>query len=192
MSGGWVTGFTLNALIGTAFLTIGTMLAVQLTRSKQWNANVVGSTFAVLVLACGAGHAFRAALGLGGAFGLFGATGTGMQLAFADWHMWIADALTALAGIFYVIARVRDRNILQTARVFEDYRSRRRRAIQVHDSVVQKLVEAKLALETDRQDEAQEALQSGLEASKAIVSRRGSTDLAGPDEIEDEPTEAPG
>lgn len=192
MTGGWLTGFGLNALIGIAFLTIGTMLAVQLTRTKQWGANVIGSVFAVLVLACGAGHAFRAALGLGGAFGLFGAAGTGMHLTFADWHMWIADAFTAMAGVFYVIARVRDRDILQTARVFEDYRSRRRRAIKVHDNVVQNLIEAKLALETGQEDQAREALEDGLEASKTIVSRRGTADLAGADETDDELPEVPG
>lgn len=191
MTAGWATGFALNAVIGTAFLTIGAMVAVQLTRSDQWAANSIGTLFAVLVLACGAGHAFRAVLGFGSTVGLFGAAGTGMRIAFADWHMWVADALTALAGVFYVIARVQDRDILQTARVFEDYRSRRERAIAVHDNVVQNLLEAKLALETGDQATAEEALEDGLEASKRIVSRRGTEQLAGAEDPDEPPEGIP-
>ncbi len=181
MSDGWVLGFALNAVVGAAFLTISLMLAVQLTRSRQWGLNRIGSYFTVLVGLCGAGHAMRAGIGLGGALGFFGTAGTGTQLMLADWHLWIPDALAAASGVFYVIARVQDRDILSTTRAFEDVRSRRRKAISVHDGVTQKLLASKIALEQGNRTAAREALHEGLEASKQIVSppervagRRGS------------------
>lgn len=172
MSDGWITGLVLNAIVGTAFLTISLMLAVQLTRSRQWGANPIGSVFAILVGLCGAGHALRAVLGVGPVLGLFGTTGLAMQVTFADWHMWIPDALAAASGVFYVVGRIRDRDILETTRAFEDYRSRRQRAIEIHDTVVQNLLEAKLALERGERETAREALDEGTAASKAIASQR--------------------
>lgn len=167
----WLIGFGLNGIIGTAFFTIGLMLAYQLTRKGQWRTNRIGAVFTVLVLACGVGHAFRALILAGPTLGWFGATGLASRVEFSDWHMWAADGITALAGVFYVIARTRDKDLLQTTRAFEDYRSRRARAIEVHDHVVQNLAQAQLALQAGQPDEAEHALKRGLRASQEIVSR---------------------
>lgn len=171
MTGTWAIGLGLNGVIGAAFLTIGTMLAVQLTRTGQWTANRIASVFTVLVLACGFGHATRALILAGPSLGWFGTAGVASRIEFADWHMWFADGITAAAGVLYVIARTKDKDMLQTTRAFEDYRSRRARAIEVHDSVVQELAEARIALQAGEREDAEEALQRGLKASKEITSR---------------------
>lgn len=167
----WTIGLALNGVIGTAFVVIGLMLAVQLSQKGQWTTNQIGTIFTVLVFTCGVGHLVRAALLAGPSFGIFGTAGMASRVAATDWHMWVADGLTALAGVFYVVARTRDKDLLQTTRAFEDYRSSRARAIEVHDSVVQNLTEARLALEAGERETAERALQDGLLSSQEIVSR---------------------
>lgn len=175
----------LNGVTGTAFLTIGLMLAVQLTRKRQWSTNPIGSIFTVLVLACGIGHGVRAVLLAGPSLGWFGAAGIASRVEFADWHMWFADGFTALAGVFYVVARTRDRDLLQTTRAFEDYRSRRARAIEIHDGVVQTLAEARLALDAGEREAAERALTEGLQASQEVISRVGGRNPEGSDPEDD-------
>lgn len=113
----------------------------------------------------------RALLLAGPSLGLFGAAGVASRVEFTDWHMWLADGVTAMAGVFYVIARTRDKDLLQTTRAFEDYRSHRSRAIEIHDSVVQNLAEAKIALQAGEQEDAEDALARGLQASQRIISK---------------------
>lgn len=170
MTGTWWIGLSLNSVIGTAFVVIGLMLGEQLTRKGQWGTNRIGAVFTALVFTCGVGHLTRAILLAGPTFGLFGTAGVASRVAFADWHVWVADGVTAMAGVFYVIARTRDKDLLQTTRAFEDFRSRRERAIRIHDGVVQELAQAKIALEAGHHDEAEAALQKGLQASKRITS----------------------
>lgn len=171
MSETWTIGLALNGVIGTAFVVIGLMLAVQLTNKGQWTVNRIGTVFTVLVLACGVGHLMRSVLMLGPSTGWFGTVGVASRVAATDWHMWIADGITAVAGVFYVVARTRDKDLLQTTRAFEDYRSSRARAIEVHDSVVQNLTEARVALQAGERETAEQALQEGLQASQEIISR---------------------
>lgn len=171
MSESWLLGLALNGIIGAAFLAIGLQLASRLTVSRQWQANPVASVFALLVVACGAGHAVRAAMIAGPSIGLFGPAGLASRVEFTDWHMWVADGATALAGVLYVIARWRDRDILETTRVFDDYRIRRSRALSVHDDVVQELNRAQIAIEAGRDEDAREALDRSLRASQEIISR---------------------
>lgn len=189
MTGGWMIGLGLNVVIGAAFLTIGTMLAVQLTRTGQWTTNRIGSLFTLLVLACGVGHGARALLLAAPSLGWFETVGMASRIEFADWHMWVADGVTAAAGVFYVIARTMDKDILQTTRAFEDYRSRRARAIEIHDNVVQELAEAKIALKAGEQATAEAALKRGLRASQAIISRVRQPGADDPESTPDPTTE---
>lgn len=182
----WTIALVLNGVIGTAFVVIGLMLAVQLTNKRQWTVNRIGTVFTVLVLACGVGHMMRTALLAGPSFGWFETAGMASRVVATDWHMWVADGVTALAGVFYVIARTRDKDLLQTTRAFEDYRSSRTRAIEVHDSVVQNLTEARVALQAGERETAEEALQEGLRASQEIISR---VREPGAEEIEIDPEE---
>lgn len=175
----WLYGFLLNAVIGGAFIAVGLQLATRLTASQQWHANPIASVFTLVALTCGAGHTIRAALMAGPTIGMFGIAGVATRVEFSDWHMWIADAATAAAGVFYVVTRWRDRDILQTTRLFEDYTTRRSQALTLHDDVVQELNRAQVAIQADREEDARTALDNSLEATKEIISR-----------IEGEPIEA--
>lgn len=166
----WLGGFLLNVVIGGAFVAIGLQLATRLTASRQWHANPIASVFTLVALSCGTGHAIRALLMAGPTLGLFGTAGVATRVEFADWHMWVADGATAMAGVFYVVARWRDRDILQTTRLFEDYTSRRRQALSLHDDVVQELNRAQIAIQADRDDDARTALDNGLRATQEIIS----------------------
>lgn len=167
----WLYGFLLNAVIGGAFIAVGLQLATRLTASRQWHANPIASVFTLVALSCGAGHTIRAALMAGPTIGLFGIAGVATRVEFTDWHMWVADGATAAAGVFYVVTRWRDRDILQTTRLFEDYTTRRSQALTLHDDVVQELNRAQIAIQADRDEDARAALDNSLEATKEIISR---------------------
>lgn len=166
----WIVGLALNAVIGAAFLAVGIQLAVQLTRKREWSVNPIAAVFALVALTCGAGHAYRGVLLAGPPLGVSALAVQAARIEFTDWHMWVADSATAAAGLFYLWARFAHRDILQTTRMFEDAQTRRARALSVHDEVVQELTRAKLALDVGREGDALQALDDGLEASKAIVS----------------------
>lgn len=190
MTEAWLVTALLNGAAGLAFVAVGLNIAVQLTRSGQWSANRVSSVFSVLVVACGLGHAGRAALALAPAVGLFAATGEATRVVFADWHMWVADGMTAAAGVAYLIARVRDRDVLESSKAFRDYHARRARGLEVHDGIVQDLVTARMALQNGERERASSLVGRALETSKHIISGVDPTPTA--DRAADDPDAAAG
>lgn len=169
MTEAWVLGMVLNAVVGAAFLTIGLSMATRVTLTNQWRRNHVAGIFSLLVVACGAGHGLRAGLLAAPSLGIDLLAAEAARVEFADWHMWVADLATALAGVFYVAARVRGEGLLATARAFQDFRTRRNRALEVHDGAVQNLAAAKLALESGQQEVAKDRLRDCLETSRGYL-----------------------
>lgn len=166
---GWVIGLALNGVIGGAFLAIGVRMAARVTLTNQWRRNHVAGVFSLLVIACGAGHALRAGLLAAPILGIDLLSAEAARVEFADWHMWLADLATAFAGVFYVWARMRGDGLLATARAFRDFRTRRNRALEVHDGAVQNLAAAKMALEAGQEEVAKERLVDCLETSRSYL-----------------------
>lgn len=186
MTQAWMLGLVLNAVIGTAFITVGVILAWRLTATRDWGANPLAAAFTLVALTCGWGHLTRGLLLAGPSLGIFQVAGAATRVEFADWHMWVADTLTAIAGVFYLVVRFRNPELLWTTKVFDDLRERRTRALVVHDRVVQDLAEAKFALEREDAARSRRALRRALDASMEVISGG----VQGPPSLE--PVRSPG
>ncbi len=165
----YVLGIIANGVIFLTFTSVGVLLAWNMTRGKQWRGNILGAgTFAIITF-CGIGHGIRffqlmyPSLGIDLPFGL------AARYEYNDWHPWVIDLITMVAGIWYWLMRGRFPDLVSGAAVYEDLRSRQRKALQIHDNVVQGIVRAKMALDLDDQPETDDALRDTLEASKRII-----------------------
>jgi len=170
----WWIGLTASAIISVAFLGVAVMLAISMTRTKQWSNNPLGVGTMMLYITCGGGHLVHTIQLSEGSLGLLTAVGTAARIEYGEWHMWGADVVTAMAGVWYWTMRRYFPGLVTGAAVFEDLRTRQRKALEIHDTVVQGLARAKLALELGEHEQGEEAVAETLQASKRII-----TDLLG-------------
>lgn len=170
----WTVGLAASAVISVSFLAVAVLLAVQLSRSRTWRTNPLGAGTFMLYLTCGGGHAVRTLQLLDPTLGFATAAGAAARVEYSDWHMWAIDVVTAAAGVWYWTMRRRFPDLVSGAAVFEDLRDRQRRALEIHDNVVQGLVKAKLELDIGRTAQGDATVGETLSRSKQII-----TDLIG-------------
>ncbi|MHB8634823.1 MAG: hypothetical protein ACYDBQ_12835 [Thermoplasmatota archaeon] len=175
----WVIGLVANATIAVAFLAVAVVLLVSAIKTKHVRNNPLGVATVLLYIGCGGGHLVHTLQLLDVPLGIGSAAGYAIQAEYdTNWHMWVVDILTAVAGVSYWMMRRRFPALVSGAAVFEDLRSRQRRALEINDTVVQGLASAKLALELGMQKEGGEAVDQTLLKARAII-----TDLLGKDEL---------
>lgn len=176
---GWVIGLVANAVIAVAFLAVAVVLAINAIATKQVRNNPLGLATVVLYISCGGGHLVHTLQLLDVPLGIMSAAGIGIRAEYnGEWHPWVIDILTAIAGVSYWMMRRRFPALVSGAAVFEDLRGRQRRALEIHDNVVQGLVRAKMALELDQNREGEQAVDDTLAKARGII-----TELLGKDEI---------
>lgn len=164
---GWVLGLAANAAISVSYLAVATLLAVNITKTKQWRANPLAFATCMIFLSCGLGHGVVALQLAGAAFS--GAAVTSARLVYGSAYEIYWDVVTAAIGIWYWTQRRRFPGLVSGTAVFEDLRQRQRRALLINDNVVQGLVRAKLNLDLRRDGPGREALRETLAASKDLV-----------------------
>ena len=175
MASYWWIGLAANAVAGVAFLAVAAVLAANAIKTRQVRNNPLGLATVVLYLTCGGGHAVHALQLLDSPLGRPSAAGAAIMMEYnANLHMWVIDILTAVAGIAYWMMRRRFPALVSGAAVFEDLRARQRRALEIHDNVVQGLARAKLALDLKEDKEGNEAVGDTLDRARHII-----TDLLG-------------
>jgi hypothetical protein len=175
----WWIGVTTNAIIALAFLAVAVVLAVGAIRTGHVRNNPLGVATVILYITCGGGHVVHTLQLLDAPLGFATAAGIAIQQEYAsNWHMWIIDIITAIAGVSYWMMRSRFPALVSGAAVFEDLRARQRRALEINDNVVQGLVRAKLALDMGEKQEGDEAVAETLARARHII-----TDLLGKDEV---------
>lgn len=174
----WPIGLIASTVITVSFLAVAVLLAIQLSRSGTWRTNPLGMGTFFLYLTCGGGHAVHTMQLLDLSLGFATAAGVGARIEYGDFHMWAWDIVIAVAGVWYWTMRRRFPDLVSGTAVYEDLRERRRRALEIHDNVVQGLVRAKLALDLDHRQEGDEAVKETLEVSKRIIG-----DLLGNEEV---------
>ena len=175
----WSIGLAASAIITVTFLGVAAVLAVNLTRSHQWRRNPLGVGTFLLYLTCGGGHAMHTLQLIDPWLGLSTAASAAARLEYSEWRTWVADGVTALAGVWYWTMRRKFPGLVTGAAVYEDLRMRQRQALEIHDNVVQGLARAKMALDLSRGDEGAAALDDTLAASKRIITELlGDKDLA--------------
>lgn len=171
---GWYVSLTANAIIAIAYLAIAALILRGLYRTRQLGKNPLGRGTGAIFFTCGVGHAILALHLALPWIGIEVVSGTALRVASNEWHMFLWPPITSAAALTYWSLRSRFPAMVRGAAMFEDIEQRRRQALEIHDNVVQSIAQAKFSLETGRHDEAHEALEESLEASKRII-----TDLLG-------------
>jgi two-component system, cell cycle sensor histidine kinase and response regulator CckA len=175
----WMVGLAANAVISVAFLAVAVVLAWNAIKTKQVRHNPLGLAVVILYIGCGGGHVVHTLQFLDVPLGRATMAGYGIQQEYAlNGHIWVADILTAAAGVSYWMMRRRFPALVSGAAVFEDLRARQRRALEIHDGVVQGLTRAKLALDLDERKEGEQAVEETLDRARGII-----TGLLGKEEI---------
>lgn len=164
----WHLALTVNIIVMACYLAIAFIVGRGIHASSQWSSNPLAVATFLIFLSCGVGHGMHVEHLL-----LPGVTRDASRLAF-DSHLVLVDATTAVIAIYYFLLRRKFPALLQSAAMFEDVQERRRQALDIHDTIVQELATAKMALETGHDKMGMAALERGLESSKAII-----TDLIG-------------
>ena len=166
----WMIGLVANAVAGLAFLAVAVVLLVNAIRTKHVRNNPLGVATVVLYLTCGGGHIVHTLQLLDAPLGIASAAGLAIQAEYnTNYHMWIIDILTAIAGVSYWMMRSRFPALVSGAAVFEDLRTRQRRAIEINDNVVQGLTRAKLALDMGEKAEGDQAVAETLGKARHII-----------------------
>jgi hypothetical protein len=176
---GWI-GLAANAVISVAFLAVAVVLLVNAIKTKHVRNNPLGVATVILYLTCGGGHVVHTLQLADVPLGFATAAGIAAQAEYTNnWHMWIIDVLTAVAGVSYWMMRKRFPALVSGAAVFEDLRARQRRALEINDNIVQGLARAKLALDLKDEKEGDAAVAETLGKARHII-----TDLLGKEELE--------
>jgi hypothetical protein len=174
----WI-GVVTNAVIAVAFLAVAVVLLVNAVKTKHVRNNPLGVATVVLYVTCGGGHVVHTLQLLDVPLGIASAAGYAIQAEYeTNWHMWLIDIVTAIAGVSYWMMRSRFPALVSGAAVFEDLRGRQRRALEINDDVVQGLVRAKLALDMGQKAEGDAAVADTLANARHII-----TGLLGQDEV---------
>ena len=179
MDGALWTGIAMNGITALAYLAVAGLLLVNAIRTRHVLDNPLGVATVLVFITCGGGHAVHTMQLLDVPLGTASAAGAAIEAEYANnIHMWVIDILTAIAGVAYWTLRRRFPALVSGAAVFEDLRTRQRRALEINDHIVQGLTRAKLALETHHEAEGDVAVAETLAKARHII-----TELLGKEEI---------
>lgn len=170
----WMLGGIASATIASAYFAISYHILGGVYRTSQWGRNPLAVATGLIFFSCALGHGLHAVHMALPFVGLDITTGLATRTAFAEWHTWGWEAVTAGVGIYYWTMRSRFPALVRGSALFEDMKERQRNALEIHDNVVQSLARAKLALDLGKNQEGYEALSASLENSRRII-----TDLLG-------------
>ena len=162
----WWIGFAANVIVSVAYLAIAYHIYSGISAEKQWRRNPLALATAAIFLTCGVGH------GIHPFHALFahGSITDAMRVELADPTIWIFDGITAVVAVWYWTLRGRFPALVRGAALFEDMHERQRRALEIHDNVVQGLVKAKMSYEFGQGAQALVEIEQTLEASRRIMS----------------------
>ncbi|MEK6975863.1 MAG: hypothetical protein AABY18_05930 [Candidatus Thermoplasmatota archaeon] len=172
-------GIATNGVAASAYLAVAGILLINAIRTRHVWDNPLGVATVAVFLTCGGGHAVHLLQLLDVPLGRASAAGLAIQAEYANnAHMWIIDILTAVAAVAYWMLRRRFPALVSGAAVFEDLRTRERRALEINDHVVQGLARAKLALDLQQTREGEAAVADTMASARQII-----TELLGKDEV---------
>lgn len=164
----WQVGLVANAVIGVAYLLIAAAIVVPLARSNQLRTNPLGAATAAIFFTCAVHHGAHSVHMLLPSFGIDDPRGLAMREAWG-WPLATWDVVGAIVAAYYWTLRRNYGSLMQGAKLFEDLRLREQQALELNDSVLQGLVVAKMALDLDQPERAQQALTSSIDSASRMI-----------------------
>ena len=164
----WTVGLVCNAVIMLAYLLIALAIVVPLYRSHQLRTNALGAATAAIFFTCAIHHGSHSIHMLLPSLGVSDSQGLAMRSAWG-WPLALWDVVGALVAVYYWSLRRTYSSLMHGAKLFEDLRQREQQALELNDTVLQGLVVAKMALDLDQQDKADDALAASIESASRII-----------------------
>ncbi|CAM4012131.1 MAG: hypothetical protein KKE65_05110 [Actinobacteria bacterium] len=169
----WVIGMICNGIIATAYVFISLAITVPLARSGQLRSNPLGAATASIFFSCAVHHGIHSVHMALPSLGIDDPQGYAMREAW-DWPLSLWDVVGAVVGVYYWTLRRNYSSLMEGAQLFQDLRQREQQALELNDTVLQGLVVAKMALDLDDRQRAQESLTVSIDSASRII-----TDLLG-------------
>lgn len=163
----WLVTAGANVVMASVYAWIAALMIVGLWKGKQWLTNPLATATAAIFVTCTVGHGLHVWHVL--AFAGSDAGTAAARTAMSDWRLLAWDLFTAGVAVWYFTLRKRLRLLFEGAALCEDLQQRQAQAQELHDNVVQGLVQAKLALDLGRRDEGARAVGETLESAKKII-----------------------
>jgi hypothetical protein len=171
----WQIGLVANAVIAVAYFLISAAIVLPLARSGQLRTNPLGAATAAIFLTCAVHHGAHSVHMLLPSLGIDDPDGLAMRQAWG-WPLATWDVVGAVVAAYYWTLRRNYGSLMQGAKLFEDFRLREQQALELNDSVLQGLVVAKMALDLDQRERAQQALATSIDSASRMI-----TELLGSD-----------
>ena len=169
----WVIGMICNGIIAVAYVFISLAITVPLARSGQLRSNPLGAATASIFFSCAVHHGIHSVHMALPSLGIDDPQGYAMREAW-DWPLSLWDVVGAVVGVYYWTLRRNYSSLMEGAQLFQDLRQREQQALELNDTVLQGLVVAKMALDLDDRQRAQESLTVSIDSASRII-----TDLLG-------------
>jgi signal transduction histidine kinase len=164
----WQVGLAMNLVIMIAYLGICLAIVVPLYRSRQLRSNPLGAATAAIFFTCAVHHGAHPLHMLLPAFGLDDQEGLAMREAWG-WPLAAWDIVGAIVAVYYWTLRRTYGSLMEGAQLFQDFRQREQQALELNDTVLQGLVVAKMALDLDQTQKANESLNASITSASRII-----------------------
>lgn len=168
----WISMAVVSSAIALAYAGISATIWRALRRSGQVRTNRLGLATALIFATCSLGHGYHVVHMLLPTLGFRGAEAAVFRQA-VDSHMLVIDVATAVIAVWYWTLRSSYGAVLSRQEhsplLFEDMRARQRQALTLNDGIVQGLVTAVYALDSQRPDLARTYLDETLVAARTMV-----------------------
>jgi len=165
----WMIGALANTAITATYLAIALIIFRGIGAAGQWRANPLALATGCIFFTCSVSHGLRVAHLLLLLLGVEAEIGAATRQVFSAWHISAWDSLTAAMALWYFSQR-RISALVRGAQIFEDVRVRQGEAFEIHDNVVQRLANAKMALDSGETQECLREVETTLAASRKIIS----------------------
>ncbi len=173
----WQVGMIANAGIGIAYLFVSGAIIVPLARSNQIRSNPLGGATAAIFFTCAVHHGSHAVHMWLPSLGFDDEQGLAMRIAWG-WPLATWDVVGLVVAVYYWSLRRNYGSLMRGAQLFEDMRKREQQALELNDSVLQGLVVAKMALDLDEVEKADNALDAAITSASGMI-----TDLLGNEHV---------
>jgi signal transduction histidine kinase len=165
----WMLAAGANAVMMFVYGWVAVLMLATLWKGHQWLTNPLATATAAIFVTCTAGHGVHLEHTLLPLVGVHDGLTPAARLAMSDWRLLAWDLFTAGVAVWYFTLRKRLRVLFEGASLCEDVAKRQRQAQELHDNVVQGLVQAKLALDLGRVDEGARVVTETLESAKRVI-----------------------
>jgi hypothetical protein len=166
--GSWQVGLAGNTVIMIAYLGICLAILVPLAKSHQLRSNPLGAATAAIFFTCAIHHGSHSLHMLLPSLGFDDPQGLAMRSAWG-WPLASWDVIGAIVAVYYWTLRRNYGSLMQGAQLFQDLRQREQQALELNDTVLQGLVVAKMALDLDQPQKANEAITASIGSASRII-----------------------